>query len=105
VGVYRAALATIAQTGPLLQNKVQVSMIAHGGDRPRGNQVREMIERVAGKVNGDVISNCDHFSPEERPDEVVRYLTRAVCGNDRGPAGFACRRTIESVLDAVSARW
>jgi pimeloyl-ACP methyl ester carboxylesterase len=74
LGVYRAAFETIAQTEPLQQKKVTVPITALGGDRSRGSQVREMIERVASNVDGGVVPNCHHFIPEERPEEVVRYV-------------------------------
>jgi pimeloyl-ACP methyl ester carboxylesterase len=74
LGVYRGAFATIEQTEPLLQNKVRVPVIALGGDRSRGNQVREMIERVASDVSGGIVANCGHFVPEERPEQIVGYV-------------------------------
>jgi len=80
MGVYRAAFTTIEQTEPLLHNKVRVPIIALGGDRSRGSQVREMIERVASNVEGGIVSNCGHFIPEERPAEVVNYVM-AMLGN------------------------
>jgi pimeloyl-ACP methyl ester carboxylesterase len=74
LGVYRAAFTTIEQTAPLTRNKVQVPIVALGGERAQGIQVRKMVEMVANNVDGASISGCGHFVPEERPDEVVRYV-------------------------------
>jgi pimeloyl-ACP methyl ester carboxylesterase len=38
-----------------------------------------MVEMVAKNVDGGSIADCGHFVPEERPDEVVRYV-RAMLG-------------------------
>lgn len=74
LGVYRAAFTTIAQTEPLTVNKVQVPVIAFGGERANGARVKAQVERVAQNVSGGVIEACGHFVPEERPDEIVRLV-------------------------------
>lgn len=74
LGVYRAAFITMEQTDPLTSNKVQVPIVALGGERAQGLEIRKMVEMVANNVDGGSIANCGHFVPEERPDEVVRYI-------------------------------
>jgi pimeloyl-ACP methyl ester carboxylesterase len=74
LGVYRAAFTTIAQTEPLKANKVKVPVVALGGDKALGAGVQEMAALVAENITGVVVTNCGHFIPEERPDEVVRQI-------------------------------
>ena len=74
LGIYRAAFTTIEQTAPLTGNKVQVPIVALGGELAQGIQIRRMVEMVAHHVDGASIPGCGHFVPEERPDEVVRYV-------------------------------
>jgi pimeloyl-ACP methyl ester carboxylesterase len=80
LGVYRAVFTTIAQTEPLTLDKVQVPVVALGGDRANGARVRAQIELVAQNVSGGVIEGCGHFVPEERPDEIVRMVLERVSG-------------------------
>ena len=74
LGVYRAAFTTIEQTAPLTKKKVQVPVVALGGEKAQGVQIRKMVEMVAENVDGGSIANCGHFVPEERPDEIVRHV-------------------------------
>jgi pimeloyl-ACP methyl ester carboxylesterase len=74
LGVYRAAFITMEQTARLTSNKVQVPIVALGGERAQGLEIRKMVEMVAEKVDGGSIADCGHFVPEERPDELVRYV-------------------------------
>jgi len=74
LGVCRAAFITMEQTAPLTRNKVQVPIVALGGERAQGLEIRKMVEMVANNADGGSIADCGHFVPEERPDEVVRYI-------------------------------
>lgn len=74
LGVYRTAFDTIALTEPLTANKVKVPIVALGGEKSLGSKVKEMIEMVAEKVTGRVISPCGHFIPEEAPEELMRHF-------------------------------
>ena len=77
MGVYRAAFVTIDQTAPLagiLGRKVQVPIVAIGGEKSLGGKVGEMVKTVAKNVEDYVIPNCGHFVPEERPEEIVRHI-------------------------------
>ena len=74
MGVYRAAFTTIAQTEPLQKHKVQVPVVAIGGEKAQGDKVREMVAMVASNVTGHVLPNCGHFLPEECPEEIVRHI-------------------------------
>jgi pimeloyl-ACP methyl ester carboxylesterase len=76
MGVYRAAFVTIEQTTPLAEigHKVQVPVVALGGEKSLGSKVGKMVKTIAKNVERDVISNCGHFVPEECPDEIVRHI-------------------------------
>ena len=74
MGVYRAAFTSIEQTEPLLKNKIKTPVVTLGGTKGLGSRVREMVEMVAETVDGDVLSECGHFVPEEQPDEIVRRI-------------------------------
>jgi pimeloyl-ACP methyl ester carboxylesterase len=77
LGMYRAAFTTMDQTSPLTRNKVQVPVIALGGEKGLGAKVKQMVEKVAKNVAGGVISSSGHFLPEEAPQEIVRSLLDA----------------------------
>jgi pimeloyl-ACP methyl ester carboxylesterase len=66
LGVYRAAFTTMEQTAPLTKKRVQVPVVALGGERAQGVQIRKMIKMVAQNVEGGSIADCGHFVPEER---------------------------------------
>lgn len=74
LGVYRAAFKTMEQTLPLTKNKVQVPVIALGGEKAQGTRIREMVAMVAERVEGGSVPNCGHFLPEECPGEIVRQV-------------------------------
>jgi pimeloyl-ACP methyl ester carboxylesterase len=74
MGVYRAAFTTIAQTEPLQQDKIQIPIVALGGAKAQGDNVREMVAMVGSDVTGHIVPNCGHFLPEECPEEIVRHI-------------------------------
>ena len=67
LGVYRAAFTTIEQTTPLKKSKVEVPVLAIGGEKALGAKVSLMVGAVAKNVTGKVIPECGHFIPEEKP--------------------------------------
>jgi len=78
MGVYRAAFTSIEQTEALARlligHKVAVPVTALGGDKSLGANVEKMLKLVAKNVEGEVVSNCGHFLPEEYPAVVVRHI-------------------------------
>lgn len=78
MGVYRAAFTSIEQTEPLagllMGHKVKVPVVALGGEKGLGDEVMKMVKLVAKDVEGETISACGHFLPEERPEAVVRHV-------------------------------
>jgi pimeloyl-ACP methyl ester carboxylesterase len=78
MGVYRAAFTSIEQTEPLARmlpgHKVNVPVIALGGEKGLGAKVKQMVELVAQHVEGGAVPDCGHFLPEECPNEVVKHV-------------------------------
>ena len=78
LGVYRAAFTTIDQTAPLKKDKVEIPVLAIGGEKALGAKVAQMVEAVAKNVTGKVIPACGHFIPEEQPAEFMRLFQEFV---------------------------
>jgi pimeloyl-ACP methyl ester carboxylesterase len=76
LGVYRTAFATMAQTLPLTQTKVQLPVVAIGGEKGLGARVGQFVSMVAANVNKIVLPGCGHFVPEECPEAILEQLHR-----------------------------
>jgi pimeloyl-ACP methyl ester carboxylesterase len=74
MGVYRAAFTSIEQTDPLAGHKISAPVTALGGAKGLGAKVEKMVRLVANNVEAELIADCGHFLPEERPEEVVRHV-------------------------------
>jgi pimeloyl-ACP methyl ester carboxylesterase len=64
------------QTAPLTLRKLQLPVIALGGDKALGDKVQQMVAMVADSVEGHTLADCGHFIPEERPEEVITYIKK-----------------------------
>ena len=76
LGVYRTAFASTAQTLPLTQNKVQIPVIAIGGENGPGASVGKFVSMVATHVESFVLPKCGHFVPEGCPEAILEQLDR-----------------------------
>jgi pimeloyl-ACP methyl ester carboxylesterase len=76
LGVYRTVFATMVQTLPLIQNKIQLPVIAIGGEKGLGARVGQFVAMVAANLKSVVLPDCGHFVPEERPEAVLEQLDR-----------------------------
>ncbi|MUG91668.1 alpha/beta fold hydrolase [Scytonema sp. UIC 10036] len=74
LGVYRGVFESIQQTTPLLQNKIEIPVLALGGEKSMGDRVKAMLQSVASNVRGGMVEHCGHFIPDERPDYLVDRL-------------------------------
>jgi pimeloyl-ACP methyl ester carboxylesterase len=74
LGVYRAVPLTMEQTATLKDAKVEVPIVALGGERALGDRVGQMLGSVAADVVGEVVTDCSHFLPEEAPEAIVRRV-------------------------------
>jgi pimeloyl-ACP methyl ester carboxylesterase len=80
LGVYRATFVTMEQTEALVDDRVQVPVVALGGERALGIRVGQMLELVADHVDAGVVAGVGHFLPEEAPDEIVRRVLQTQNG-------------------------
>jgi len=76
LGVYRTAFATMAQTLPLTQSKVQLPVVAIGGEKGLGARVGQFVSMVAANVESVVLPGCGRFVPEECPEAILEQLDR-----------------------------
>jgi pimeloyl-ACP methyl ester carboxylesterase len=74
LGVYRTAFTTMTQTLPLTQDKVQLPVVAIGGEKGLGARVGQSIAMVAANLKSIVLPGCGHLVPEERPEAVLEQL-------------------------------
>jgi len=59
----------------LKKSKVEVPVLAIGGEKARDSKVAKMVEVVAKNVTGKVIPACGHFIPEGQPAEFMRLFS------------------------------
>lgn len=71
LGVYRAVPLTMEQTAALKDAKVEVPIVALGGERALGDRVGQMLALVASDVTAEVVADRSHFLPEEAPETIV----------------------------------
>ncbi len=81
MGVYRTAFASIAQTEPLRQHRVNVPVVAIGGAKGLGAMVAQMVGEVASDVEAVLLADCGHFVPEECPEAVVERVLAMVANS------------------------
>ena len=74
LGCYRAAFKTAEQTQALLTRKVQVPIVALGGEKSQGETIRKSLQMAGETVTGGAVPNCGHFIPEEAPEVVVEHV-------------------------------
>jgi pimeloyl-ACP methyl ester carboxylesterase len=41
-----------------------------------GEKLIDMVKLVASDVEGEVVTGCGHFLPEERPEVIVRHVQK-----------------------------
>jgi len=74
MGIYRAAFASIDQTEPLMTAKINVPVVALGGERGLGDKVGQMVAMVANNVESHTLASCGHFMIEERPQFIIDQI-------------------------------
>jgi pimeloyl-ACP methyl ester carboxylesterase len=82
LGVYRAVFETMDQTAALKEAKVEVPIVALGGERANGARVRRDLNLVATNVDGGVVPDVGHFLPEEVPEEIVRHILESTAAQN-----------------------
>jgi len=79
LGCYRAAFKTIDQTAPLAHAKIDVPVVALGGEKSQGGRVAEAMKMVAANASGSAVPSCGHFIPEEAPQVIVDHVLAQLC--------------------------
>jgi pimeloyl-ACP methyl ester carboxylesterase len=71
---YRAIPETMAQNKKRAETKLEMPVLAIGGDHANGLIPKQTMEPVATKLSGGVLLECGHFAPEECPDALLELL-------------------------------
>ncbi|HWW51926.1 MAG TPA: alpha/beta hydrolase [Verrucomicrobiae bacterium] len=71
---YRAIPETMAQNKKRAETKLEMPVLAIGGDHANGLTPKQTMEPVATKLSGGVLPECGHFAPEECPDALLELL-------------------------------
>ena len=79
LGYYRAVLQDMAQNRLLMDRKIEVPLLALGGDVGSAPDLFECMTPLGVDVRGGVIANSGHYIPEEQPaalaTEIVRFVS------------------------------
>lgn len=71
---YRTLPRDAADIQEAARNRLQIPVLALGGDSSLGVSTENAMRAVADDVDGHVVERCGHWMPEERPDEVAERL-------------------------------
>ena len=71
---YRAIFESGSQNLALASRKLDMPVLAVGGELWMGAIMKPMFEKVADNVAGAVIPGCGHFVPEEAPEELAKTI-------------------------------
>jgi pimeloyl-ACP methyl ester carboxylesterase len=73
--IYRTLDATIAQNQQRKTQRLQMPVLAIGGEKSLGGQVADTMKLAADDVQTLVVRGCGHHPPEEAPEETLAALT------------------------------
>lgn len=73
-GVYREIFTSSAQIKELSKNKLQMPVLALGGEFGLGEIPLQDMKVVAENVRGGVVKDCGHYIAEEQPEELLQHL-------------------------------
>jgi pimeloyl-ACP methyl ester carboxylesterase len=72
--VYRSYQTDLADNQVLAQTKLKMPVLGYGGESSIGEAVLYGLRAVAGNVEGGVFTNCGHWIPEEKPQELAQVI-------------------------------
>ncbi|BBJ38309.1 epoxide hydrolase [Streptomyces antimycoticus] len=75
LGYYRAVLEDIEQNTPLMRRKIDVPVLALGGEVGSAPDLYESMQPLAQNVRGGVIAGSGHYIPEEEPEALAREIS------------------------------
>ena len=77
---YRSAALSASQNVAFGKTKLQMPVLALGGQGGLGSNMRKGLEALASNVQGSQINDCGHYVMEEQPrkrsPEVTRFLSQ-----------------------------
>jgi pimeloyl-ACP methyl ester carboxylesterase len=82
---YKAWWTDIEQNLAHAQHKLEMPVLALGGEHAAGAFVGSAYEQVASDVTTDVIPNCGHWVAEEKPAELIPRLLTFFDAGAKGP--------------------
>jgi pimeloyl-ACP methyl ester carboxylesterase len=74
MGYYTEFFTTAAQNQRHAERKLQLPVLAMGGEACLGPLTKQCLELAADDVRGGVIERCGHWIGEERPDFIAQTL-------------------------------
>ncbi len=79
LGYYRAVLEDIEQNTPLTARKIDVPVLALGGEFGSAPDLYQRMQPLAEDVRGGLLANSGHYLPEEQPaalaTEIINFIT------------------------------
>jgi pimeloyl-ACP methyl ester carboxylesterase len=78
LGYYRAVLKDMEQNRLLMVRKIDVPVLALGGDVGSAPDLFERMKPLGVNVRGGVIANSGHYIPEEQPEELAANIVQFV---------------------------
>ncbi|WP_407178764.1 alpha/beta fold hydrolase [Bradyrhizobium sp. STM 3562] len=71
---YRAIPQTQRQNQELMKAKLSMPVLAIGGTIGAGQTTIDTMRRVSDHVDGAILKDCGHYTPEECPDQFLRLV-------------------------------
>lgn len=71
---YRSAALSASQNVAFGKTKLQMPLLALGGQGGLGSNMRKSLEALASNVQGGQIDDCGHYVMEEQPENVAQKL-------------------------------
>lgn len=72
----RALPIDVENNRAAMARRIDVPILAVGGDRSMGVRVAENLAHLASSVQSAVVENCAHFVPEEQPSKTAELILR-----------------------------
>jgi len=74
LGYYRAVLEDMEQNKLLGERKLEIPVLALGGDQGSAPDLYERMKPLAHQVQGGLVENSGHYIPEEQPVALVEKI-------------------------------
>jgi pimeloyl-ACP methyl ester carboxylesterase len=72
----RALPVDVENNRVAMAGRIDLPVLAVGGDRSLGTRVAENLAHLASNVQSIVVENCAHFVPEEQPSKTAELILR-----------------------------